>query len=295
MKPYNTDQGVILIAAGHTEYGKLAYCNALSIRYKSDIPIILFADNEAIRLLQPAHRSVFTDIVDISSKIVEQNYFQIKTMVYDLSPFEKTLYVDADVLWFYKRPINDLFQELNDASFTMISEGYVDIATGASTVKKYTHWAQLDDIKESYQGKMGFDESKLYQMRSELIYFIKSKENKKYFDLVKKIYADPKVKYTSISKKVPDELAFNIASALLHHYPHSDNFCPIYWWFQHGRSPNLSKLFHQYYGYSIGGNHLPLKELDDVNSLVKFYSREKGVLPFTIKNKKDYIKERKFL
>ena len=53
-----------------------------------------------------------------------EKYLKAKTHIYDLSPFDETIFLDVDMIWNPKKKPEDLFEELKNLNFTMCNEGY---------------------------------------------------------------------------------------------------------------------------------------------------------------------------
>lgn len=135
-------------------------------------------------------------------------------------------------------------------------------------------------------------------MRSEMIFFSKSPEMKKYFKLVKQIYDNPKMKVEEIGEVTPDEFAFNIASAITGINPHKENYSPIFWDYLHKKHKMIrSQIFEEFKGYSIGGNVTNDNQKAIYNDLSSAYYKKLGLqFPFKLSkhnDKKNYLHNRK--
>lgn len=297
----NNEKGILLIALGHHNYGRMALNLAVSIKNTCpDIPICLVYSTGAIKHLSPENiERFFSSVVEApeSSYVVagKNLYMRAKTHIYDFSPFKETLYLDVDMIWSQHMPVTRLFDELSESDFTMISEGHLDMASGKGEINpKYTFWADLEKIKEAWSDSPKFKSGKLYQFRSEMIYFKKVKKNKEFFDLAKQIYDEPRVDVIQIGAGNSDEYAFNIASCLLHHYPHKEKYCPFYWHYIHqGLRIKQTELLHTFYAVSIGGNILPAETKELYNNLAQMHFSRMGISgPYIAKAKRDFLPER---
>jgi hypothetical protein len=134
-------------------------------------------------------------------------------------------------------------------------------------------------------------------MRSEFIFFTKCKENKAFFSLAKKIYDKPKTFLEQIGGQTPDEYGFNIAGCILKHYPHRDNYSPVYWEYLHGKLRLQKGNIHSnYFAYSIGGMQCSDRQKEHYNSLANAYYRHLGLsFPYKVKDKRKYLAERQKL
>ena len=87
---------------------------------------------------------------------------------------------------------------------------------------------RLNDVYDAY----GLDHKREYpEYNSSIIVFKKNNKNETYFLLAKKLYLDRKLAFKPIGGLYPDELAWNLASALLKHY-NEDKIKPIYFFWE---------------------------------------------------------------
>src|SRR3990167_929155 len=183
----NMNRGIILIAAGHPFYGRYAYNLALSLKSTApDLPIALFYSGSGISHFNDGMKSVFDSISEIPTKYITRKglteYIKAKTALYDLSPFDETIYLDVDMIWLPQRSIYQIFNQLKDVYFTIKTRGSVSLS---DTIKPdHSWWANIEEVKSAY----GFTSGKWLTLSSEFIYFKKGKAQKKFFDTAKKIY-----------------------------------------------------------------------------------------------------------
>lgn len=296
------NKGILLIALGHPHYGRMAANLASSIRcLGKDVNIHLVHSGESISHLTPEHKALFTSMAVCPSEFYTKNgkivYLKAKTCAYELSPFDETILMDVDLILLGQKSMKQLFEELKQLDFTMQNRGHFDLNT-PQVDAGYSMWCNIKEVKEKYE-----TDGKFYQLASEFIYFKRSDENKKYFDLVREVFDSPKVN-TVIHNKgkkiadnfggdLPDELAFDIASAVLKKYPHKENFVPVFW-FAADKKADMSRLSKDYYGYSIGGNSLPVPVMHKYTGLCRYYAKQLG-LPFhySVQSKRQWLPERK--
>lgn len=232
----NVNKGILLIATGHAQYGNMAYNLASSIKSVEDMPVAVVHDGVSLSWLNDDQKAVFNHLIPVPAEY--RTGFGLKLHLDQLTPFDNTLFLDADMLWLGRKP-----SELMDSSagqFRIITEGDSDKPN-----PKYYFWAEAADIKKQY----GVD--KIPQTRSEVIYFEKGcKVFKKAREL------KPESKLTTIRKFgefIPDELYFNIAIALLN--IEINPFNPAYWSRLNNEvMPNLSVLYRDYFLLSFGSN-----------------------------------------
>jgi len=294
-------KGVVLIALGNPLYVKYALNLAASIKAKTpNIPICLVHDDSISAIDSKIQdRSKFFDtLIEAPKEMYTQNdkpcYFKAKLFMYDLSPYDKTIFIDVDTIWSDYNTIDKLFDELKDVEFTMISEGMINWATGERDVNtKYTFWAPVEEIEKAWKEEEPFNTGKMYQFRSELVYFTKSKANADFFDLAKMIFEEPRVNVMQIAGCNSDEYAFNIASCLLSHYPHKDKFCPLYWHYMHDQRIQEHMILKHYYGMSIGGNIIRSFAKDCYNRMARNNASKMSIkAPYQAVSKRDLLAER---
>ncbi len=176
--------------------------------------------------------------------------FSAKLRLNTLSPFEETIFFDADMLWLpYHKP-SELFDECAKADYTGITEGWYDIdkKDKANLNPGYWFWADHEEIISTYKLK-----GKLHQWRSEFMYFKKSKKVDQFFAEARKINATQQLKSVMrFGNDIPDVLGINISSNLHGISPHRPRWTPAYWHKTHGdRSPDNIE---QWFLVSFGGN-----------------------------------------
>lgn len=264
-------KGILLIATGHAQYGNMAYNLASSIKSVEDIAVAVVHDSVSLSWLNDEQKAVFNELIPVPDEY--RSGFGLKLHLDQLTPFDNTLFLDADMLWLGRKP-----SELMDScsgEFRIITEGDSDKPN-----PKYYFWAEAKEIKEAYQV------SKVPQTRSEVIYFEKGC---KVFKFCRKLH--PEVMLRTIRKFgewVPDELYFNIALAKLEIYP--TPFKPAYWSRLNNEvMPNLSVLYREYFLLSFGSNAaspIMKRAYDNVMQVVS--NKLKVPYIFKLKSKKEW-------
>jgi hypothetical protein len=193
-----------------------------------------------------------------------------------LTPFDKTLFLDADMLWLGRKP-SELFNELNGTGFTSITEGDSDAIN-----YKYYFWADPEEIKSAYKVP------KVWQMRSEVLYFEKGT---KVFKKARELKPEKKLKtIRKFGEHIPDELYFNIATAILEINPHLPNWMPAYWARLHGENmPALKDLNKDYYLLSFGSNSVSPIMKKTYDNVMQVAAYKLGIpYLFKLKSKKEW-------
>ena len=275
-------RGILLLATGHPYYAHMAHNLLVSIKALApDLPVAILHDGQGFRLLEGWQQDHFDKAIELPSKLVGGDPYRVKLHLDELTPFDKTLFMDVDMLWNNFRSPMDLLAELEGIEFTMINRGRVSSAD--STLSR---WVSLSEVGDAYK----LDE--FYDISSEIVYF---EGTPKVFAEARKVYAKPKVKVSAFGAGLPDEAFFMIAieklGIQLHHSPWEPSYWePRYFPKQHNRSHIVS-----FYALSVGGaftsNHI--KKIYD--SLIKHYYSSLGIAaqPYQLQNKSRIIKERR--
>lgn len=275
-------RGITLITTGHPFYGRMAYNLAVTIKAVEDIPICVLWNGAALNHLSAKQLSIFDKLIEI-----KEQSFSAKLCLYDYSPYDETLYFDADTVWLPKKKPSELFDELKGVTFTSITEGYYDFESGEDKSNLMYHfWAEPMEAKEAYSLC-----GKFYQWRSEVIYF--NREAKELFDMTKEIYASPKVVFKQFAHHMPDELAINIAACKLGIEPHQFKWKPAYWHRLHGEGKGLHEIAYDYYLLSAGGNYASGTMKNCYNKVCMAAHRKLGLqYLFTLQSKKSVMVDR---
>jgi hypothetical protein len=244
-------QGIIITSTIHGLYSQFAFNLLLTIKaIEPDCQVSLVHDAEGVSHLQPHQLGRFDYLIP-----AEVTGFGGKLALDLISPFDRTIVLDADMAWMPMHPPSTLFANLEDAEFTAITEGKIDLSTNQDESNgRYFWWADIEEIKSVYKLTQGT----LYQFRSEMMYFTKSANVKKMFALARKIYKNPRLKSLKrFGSQVPDELALNIACALTDMHPHRYKWSPSFWPKLHGENVrNIEEIYNSYYLLSAG-SHVP--------------------------------------
>lgn len=242
--------GILLVVYGHPYYGRFAFNLAVSIKaVEFETYIAIAYHGDVLNHLTEDQKLVFDYLLPLDEKITPG--FGTKVQLDRISPFENTIFLDADTVWLPRQKPSELFKALEPYEFTGITEGYYDIAAKTDHGNKfYYYWADINEIIEVYKPVHN-----VYQWRSEFLYFKKSKQVKEMFKKAREVYVNPKVKSIKhFSNNVPDELAFNIATAVIGIAPHQINWSPTYWApLKKNFIPDFNTLY-SYYLLSLGSN-----------------------------------------
>jgi hypothetical protein len=253
--------GILIIAVGAKGYGSLA----ASLRANNvTLPICLAHQKDTITRLDEQYLSLFTDFVLIDDKHITLNdnvecFIKAKAHMDELTPYDYTLFLDADVLALNNGTINAEIEKLKDIDFTIKNKGLN---------KTVSIWADMDEVVKVYE----LEDKDVYEIHSEFIWWkkghpamVKWAEN----------FENLKVKPTNFAGCVADELPLFISMAQTNTKPHVDNYNPIYWFNQDNRQQKRIKDMKEegYCGLSIGGNAIPTVQREAYDVLVTIYAK----------------------
>ena len=291
-----TNRGVLLVALGAPYYGNLACNLAASIKATSpEIPVALVWSDDSLNHLNEQKRGVFDTLIECPREMYHRKngkrvFVKAKTHIFDLSPFDETIFIDADVIMCPRITLTQMFEQLKNLDFTMENRSRVDLANIRKT--DVYLWAEINDIVREYGFKSGF----LYGLHSEFIYFKKTERVAKYFDDVKKVFNDPRVKMKHVfDGDIPDEFAFAIAMIQNNIYPHETPFVPLYWFLtDKNKGSSLEFVLSNYCGYSVGGNATPESVRRNYDRLARSYFGKLNLQhPFPLIQKRRILSSRK--
>ncbi len=286
-------RGVIIIAAGHSYYGNYAAqaCRSIKAVDKSIKVALLLAEGAMAHV----GSNPFDQTITIPKEYYTTNglndFLKAKTFIYELSPFDETIYVDADIIWLPQKKVSDLFEQLKEVDFTMSNRGKEPIG---KALPGFIHWANPKDLIAEYKFK---ETDPLYNLGSEFIYFKKNKQVKKLFREAQKVYENPpSFAYKKFAYSLPDELPFEIAMIKIGIYPHAAPFIPFYWEQFERKSTPIYEIYKGFYAYSMGGNTNIGQMANIYNNLAQHYNSQFGINGcFPAKNKKEWLPERQTL
>ena|GEM_PF-2550243 len=280
-RPSTPVRGILLIALGAAEYADMAANLAASIRYNDpDIPIHLVHTEKSVSHLSHLHRALFTsfalcpaeyytrqEAVDPSSL----EYIKAKTHIYELTPFDETLFLDADMYILPATRMSAVMEQLSSVChYTIENRGYADLSQPIESLNPhYCNWVNICDVKTHYN-----TEGRFYHLHSEFIFFKKNEKNKKFFETVREVYDTRPLQWQVFDGGVPDEYAFDIATAVMAHYPHQDPYIAIYWHGMDGRKDWNKVVIKNYIGFSLGGNFIPQWLTQKINAYKQLFKQK---------------------
>jgi hypothetical protein len=281
-------KGFIIYALGHRNYYHMAETLAASLRFNNpEARVTLLCDN----LSNITYNELFESAIrlDISKYMVDGKLVFNKATIcmYDHSPYDVTIKLDADMIWLQGRDPLKLFTELDQFDVMHMNRGHGWDA-GNSV------WTEEENLKQAY----GFtDDHKLYKIYGEFVYFKKGTISKSYFNAVKNVFNKPKVKMTDgfANGTFTDELAYQIATMKVG-IEYIDNYTPVmnkYLGYRNWEFTYAYALPSSFYAYSIGGNSTSPFMREQYNILAKHYYYQLGLQnPYQVRDKKTFLPER---
>lgn len=267
----NTNKrGILLLALGHPQYGRMAANWASAIFHNDrDMPIHLVYSGNALSHLTPYHLALFSSFAECPEEYYttsnKPDYFKAKTHLFDLSPFEETLYLDCDLILFSKSKPGVVMEQMSrDGDFDIQSRGYTNLRS-LKTYGNYTHWCNAADVKRVY----GINKGRFYQLSSELVFFKKTSRVETFFESVKGFYKDPKVPSPEFAGAVSDELAYNLAALQHGMGPVEAGRVFMFW---HLMEKTTKPRYKSFLGYSAGGNNATEGVCHFYNDLCRYYA-----------------------
>ena len=260
-------KGIVIIATGNRQYGKLASNLCASIKALSDLPVCIIHDDKALDSIDPINLFMMNNRVKVSG-----DGFSLKLNLYDLSPFDSTIYLDADTILTPYSNLNKLFAELEGVQFTIANRG-----ESSNT----SDWVDVKRIKEEYSFESWVDTS------SEFIYFEKCELAESIFRSAKDFYLNNKVVHRKIGGYQPDEPAFSYGMAWHGIKPHKIPFLPCYWDAQEKGVKREEDISANYYLLSMGGNVNDERMRKIYKRWGQYYCRQVGVNYYAHVNKRD--------
>lgn len=281
-------KGIMIYVLGHPHYLAMAINLAASIRYNSN-DVAIAAVTSANLTADTAASGLFNSVIELDKKVYTVNnkivFNHAMMQLYDMTPFDHTIKLDADMIWLPGKSIDELFE---------IDAPVVLENTGHGWNKGNSVWAKEEEIKKAY--KVNEDEHRLYKIFGEFVLFKQCAEAERYFKKVREIYFKPKVKCAAFSNgTMTDELAYQIACMKTGTYP-PENIVPVFNIFLKRNKDSflhIPELAKKYFALSIGGNKIPERLKANYNNLASFYSKAFGLQSsFKATDKKNFLKER---
>lgn len=259
-----------MVACGYELYGSYAVNLAKSVRaYEPSIKIALIHDNKAIQHLTESEKSLF-DILTVADPADytiagKTQYQRMKLCAYKYSPFESTLYIDVDTLWFPNKPISEFIDHLKDKDFYIGKNGDFDPIKKKNLGSNYTFWGEPLRISKYFRLR-----NLLPQTISGVFWFKKSDFAEKIFNRALQVYADPKAPTQKWANGKADEYCFNVALSEANYQ--QGNVHIVYFDKANGNI-NRETVYLNFWGIAAGGNQLSPAVRSLYEDLVDLYDK----------------------
>lgn len=259
--------GIVIIALGYNLYGSCAFNLAMSLKaYDPKVNITLLHDNDSISHLEEREKSIFNNRVFIPEDAYtidgQKQYQYLKLCVDQYTPYEHTVVIDADTIWFPEKRISWFIGEKSNEDFWINVNGYYDIAKKTNYSVNYTYWGKEKEIVKHHELT-----GNLLQTVSGMFSFIKGEYSEKIFALARKVYNEPSPNKPWANGK-PDEYCFNVALNKVGHW--QDREVAVYFDKASGAMP-YEKIYSEFWCLANGGSRCPQFVVQLYNKLVKKY------------------------
>lgn len=283
--------GIVIIALGYELYGSCAYNLALSLKANdNNIRVCILHDSKSIKHLTPNELSLFDiqTLVPESDYIVDgkPNYFRAKLFLNKLSPFDYTVYMDADNIWLPEKKVSWLIGEIIQNDFTIGMNGEYSVQDKKNYgAKNYPFWGDVNEIIKHWNIP-----NFVPQTVAGFIAFRKCERTDLIFDLALNAYEDKKAPGRDWCGGKSDEYCFNVALGIMN--IKQDYFNVFYFDKMDGSKPP-EDIYRNYWGIATGGHKVSENVVILYNRLVNKYSIQKGMPSRHYHlNKADVIPER---
>ena len=274
------------MALKHPLYGRYAYNLALSIKSADPTQqVCVIADDVGISHLHEGQRMIFDKIIKPPAdcymrdgKIVP---LVCKFYLNELTPYEQTLFVDADMIFSPLAKFNEFWEQMQGVEWTMANRGKNDPDKGIS------EWVNADKLKEAYD-----DIEQWVDLSSEWICWKKSDLSDSIFVSARNYYDENKLTTRSFAGDKPDEPFFNLALNKVRHLPHAMPYQPTYWQPAVKRVLGSVEIKKQYYAYSVGGRMMTKQQQNIYEEFCKNASYRMNMPTLKVTHKMNQLPER---
>ena len=283
--------GILLIAVGHGNYARMACTLACSIRANGiDLPITLVHDAHTYKQITDEYKPFFNDFILIPDECITLGdktcYIKAKAHMYDLTPYDTTLFMDVDIVATDTGVLAEVIKELEGVSFAVKNSGMTQVK---DIPKEHIQWANVHEVAEAY----GLTpDAEVWNVHSEFIYWQQNEQNRILFDAWRDNFTNLKVKPVEFGGCIPDELPLWIAMAQHKRKPHTAPYHPTYWP-ENNRERLRVRELKEYAGISIGGAVINDVQKNNYDVLAQIHGKRMNVRHiYKCENKKRWEKTR---
>lgn len=274
-------RGVLLIACGDALYGRLAYNCAASLKSaEPSVPVALAHTATALSSLSGEQLGIFDHLIDASCycDMEDGDFIRPKAFLNELTPFDATLFLDADTLWSPRRRVSDLLAELSEIDFTAMNYARYEAGSGIIPETGYTWWAPPAELERHYSIRQGY----VYQQSTTFLWFRTSARIERFFRTVQELYLSPEQILRVILRPMrPDEVYFNVAGNRCEVYPHALGYQPVYFFLIHHGWPT-ENITRDFWAITTAGKYHSEAYLGLVNEVLAEHTKRGGraLFPF---------------
>lgn len=292
--------GCILIALGAKVYGRLAFNCALSLKGQDvNLPVWLFYEKSAIAGLTASHLKYFDKIVEMPAECYvfgdRCRYFRSKAFLYDLSPFERTIWADADSLFFDNGKLFSMVNDIKHQPYQPMVYNRIDVDTKKLEVPEKPSFGIWSNSLETVVSRYELQGKKIPQTNTSFIWFRKCEEAETLFNEVKRLNDEPKPPAQGFRGEYPDEFFYNIACARTGIQPEKVPFLPLADPGFEPYDPKKEKSYDDFLvknhaGITLMGVNSKQQDIDVYNRLLQYYHGKFnfGNAPFYYENNSKY-------
>jgi hypothetical protein len=297
--------GILTIAVGNkassSHYGELAFNLALSLKANSpDTPIALAYSDEAVATLTKEQLSLFTHLVKCPPEYYSWSGgfdgFKSKMHIDQLSPFDTTIFLDADAIWLNKGTVEQYLEiwEKHDWLPMTYTFGFPSTNKITGHKAKYTFW----DIWEGDITKLAefFDidvkTGVIAQYNTSFVYFKKTDRVKKVFERMREYYSWETLPFIKFASRHPDEAFFDVASAKEGVLPPTTMHIPAFTPSSDNTRSGLVAHLERYWVMTISGNRMDVRVTDAYHKKLAACSKKVKLPYFETVEKQDWVEER---
>lgn len=276
------EKGVLILSLGSDLYGRYAFNLALSIKHTSpDVHITVVHTNNLYRLTEK-QLAIFDNLIECPGEYYMSGnkicYINAKLCLDKLTPYKKTLFLDADMIVSPYKSVESIFKKCANNPFVMVCRG-IDV--------NVSEWINVEEMKEK------FDLKKWYDCSSELMYFEETTVFEKARD-IHELFLNGEFYFKNFAGGVPDEACIVPALLISYKKPKFVPFKPSYWEGVENKFMKSEEIFNNFELLSIGGNSASKHVQNIYNLVIKWYGSKTGLATFTYENKMR-IQERKLI
>jgi hypothetical protein len=281
---------------------------AMSIRVSNPNTQIALVCNEGVESkFNYFEKQYFSHFIEINPKAYTiKGKVEIplaKTIIYELSPFDETVYIDSDSIWIKNKKVDNLFNTYKGVNFgfTLYHPNAHYPVDSDNSNFWFKEGETVRDLRK-YFPKLKKD-AYYYHLQSSFLYFKKSKQAEAIFNKAKDLFIKRDFEFRDWADSMPDELAFSL-SLLNLDYKIENPYKDIFYYpmseitedgVKRGVKPIERGFIEKNYFFISMAGHVMNKGLKDLyNDHVKWnYAQHQNVKnPFLWIDKKDYLKER---